>query len=173
MFLLPFAVCVLNISWHLWIQRLVTVFKYYRLFDNCTVFSKNILDFPQTHMSNTLPGDCQHHWSSFIWEVVRAFMGFKRIIKVHIYCELFNFCMCLHNCYCAVLYNSARNLPVSTVSLEAYEHGVWRFILSPTLVFLLSDFSAILLFLDSMEFFQDCWWALNSFYQIKSLIFLC
>jgi len=47
-------------------------------------------------------------------------MGFKRIIKVHIYCELFNFCMCLHNCYCAVVYNSARDLPVSTVSLEAY-----------------------------------------------------
>ena len=46
-------------------------------------------------------------------------MGFKRIIKVHIYCELFNFCICLHNCYCAVVYNSARDLPVSTVSLEA------------------------------------------------------
>jgi hypothetical protein len=34
-------------------------------------------------------------------------------------------------------------------------------------------FPAILLFLDFMGFYQDCWWALNSFYLIKSLIFLC
>jgi hypothetical protein len=34
-------------------------------------------------------------------------------------------------------------------------------------------FPAILLFLDFMGFYQDCWWALNNFYLIKSLIFLC
>lgn len=45
-------------------------------------------------------------------------MGFKRIIKVHLYCQLFNFCVCLHNCYCAVLHNPARDLPVSTVFFD-------------------------------------------------------
>ena len=138
----------------MWIQLLVTVFKYYRLFDNCTVFSKNILDFPQTHMSNTLPGDCQHHWSSFIREVVRAFMGFKRIIKVHIYCELFNFCMCLHNCYCAVLYNSARDLPVS----NCFSRRLWAW----CLIFLIESYVGVL----TVWFFS--YTPLSGFYGVLS-----
>jgi hypothetical protein len=71
-----------------------------------------------TRLSDILPGDYQHHWSSFIWEAFRTFVGLKRVIKVHLYRQFFDFCVCLHTCDCTVLYNTARELPVSTVLLD-------------------------------------------------------
>jgi hypothetical protein len=70
-----------------------------------------------TNLSVIVPGDYQHHWSP-VWKAFRAFVGFKRVIKVHLYRQFFNFCVRLHTCHCAVLYNTARELPVSTVLLN-------------------------------------------------------
>lgn len=72
---------------------------------------------PSIHMVNVLPGDYQHNWSSFIWEIIRAFMGHKGVIKVRFYCQLLNFNVCLRNCYCCVLCNTTRELPVSILFL--------------------------------------------------------
>lgn len=93
----------------------------------------SISELLHLYMTNISAGGCQHHWSSFIWEVVRTFMGFKRVIKVHLCCQLLNCCLCLHDCYCAVLYNSARDLPVSTVFLLSLQITSLTFHISSSL----------------------------------------
>ena len=60
-----------------------------------------------------IPGDCEHSWSSSIWEVIGAFMGCQGVAEVHFHCQHLDFILRICNRCCFVLHNTAGDLPVS------------------------------------------------------------
>ena len=79
-----YLACVLNKVYHD-----ICEFNYWSQFSNIIdfltivpFFSKNILDFPQTHMSNTLPGDCQRTIGLLLFgKLLEPLWGSKELSK--------------------------------------------------------------------------------------------